>query len=66
MNGASTTLQQIGYVDYLKEGKHGWNNLHDGILAEKDTAKQAELRKHSVVSDYYVGSVHALTDTGLA
>ena len=24
MNGSSTTLQQIGYIDYLKAGAHGW------------------------------------------
>ena len=64
MNGASTTLQQIGYIDYLKEGTHGWNNLHDAVLAEKDPAKQAALRKQSVISDYYLGSVHALTEGG--
>jgi hypothetical protein len=64
MNGASKTLEQIGYLDYLKSGQHGWNNLHDAILAEKDPAKQAELRKHSVVSDFYLGSVHALTEDG--
>lgn len=64
MNGSSTTLNQIGYIDYLKEGTHGWNNLHDAILVEKDPAKQAELRKHSVVSDYYLGSVHGVSETG--
>ena len=64
MNGASVTLEQIGFVDYLKEGKHGWNNLHDGILAEKDPKKQAGLRKQAVLSDYYLGSVHALAETG--
>ncbi len=64
MNGSSTTLNQIGFVDLLKEGKHGWNNLHDGILAETDKDKQAELRKHSVISDYYLGSAHAVTETG--
>jgi hypothetical protein len=64
MNGASTTLEQIGYIDYLKKGTHGWNNLHDAILAETDTAKQADLRKMAVISDYYVGSVHAVTETG--
>ncbi len=64
MNGASTTLNQIGFVEYLKEGTHGWNNLHANILAEKDTAKQAELRKYSVVSDYYLGSAHAVTEDG--
>jgi hypothetical protein len=64
MNGASVTLEQIGFVDYLKEDKTGWNNLHKGIIDEKDTAKQMTLRKHAVLSDYYLGSVHALSQTG--
>jgi hypothetical protein len=64
MNGASKTLEQIGYIDYLKEGKHGWRNLHADILAETDPVKQGVLRKQSVLSDYYLGSVHALTETG--
>lgn len=64
MNGSSRTLEQIGFVDYLKSGTHGWNNLHEGVLAEKDPARQADLRKHAVVSDYYFGSVHALTEEG--
>ncbi len=64
MNGSSKTLEKIGFVDYLKEDKHGWNNLHEGILAEKDPAKQALLRKQAVLSDYYLGSVHALSKTG--
>jgi hypothetical protein len=64
MNGSSTTLQQVGYIDYLKEGKHGWKNLHEEILAEKDPAKQALLRRQSVVSDFYLGSVHAVAQTG--
>jgi hypothetical protein len=64
MNGASTTLEQIGFVEYLKSGKHGWNNLHEGILAEKDPVKQVQLRKLGLLSDYYLGSVHALTETG--
>ena len=64
MNGSSTTLIEIGFVDYLKEGKHGWNNLHESILAESDPAKQGKLRKESALSDYYLGSVHALSETG--
>jgi len=64
MNGSSTTLQQIGYVDYLRDGKHGWKNLHETILAEKDPAKQSALRKQAVISDYYLGSVHAVTEAG--
>ena len=64
MNGASKTLEQIGFVDYLKSGKHGWNNLHEAILAEQDKGKQMILRKQSVLSDYYLGSVHALVEKG--
>ena len=64
MNGSSVTLEEIGFVDLLKSGQHEWNNLHAAILAEQDQAKRAELRKHSVVSDYYLGSVHALTEGG--
>ncbi len=64
MNGASKTLEQIGYIDYLKVGEHGWNNLHANILAETDNDKQAELRKYSVVSDFYLGSAHVITEKG--
>lgn len=64
MNGASVTLEQIGFVAYLKTGEHGWNNLHEAILAEKDPIKREILRKQSVLSDYYLGSVHALMENG--
>ena len=64
MNGSSRTLEQIGYIDYLKEGPHGWNNLHKAILLETDQVKQAALRKQSVLSDFYLGSVHALVENG--
>jgi hypothetical protein len=64
MNGASETLAQIGYIDYVKSGSHPWKNLHEEILKETDPAKQALLRRQSVLSDFYLGSVHALTETG--
>jgi L-lactate utilization protein LutC len=64
MNGASRTLEQVGFVDLLKSGNHKWNNLHEAILAEKDPTKQAMLRKTSVLSDFYLGSVHAMAETG--
>ena len=64
MNGSSRTLDEIGFVKYLKEETHGWNNLHEAILAEKDPAKQMALRKQSVLSDFYLGSAHAIAETG--
>lgn len=63
-NGSSITLEQIGFVDYLKEGQHGWNNLHTAILAEKDPQHAKQLRKQATMSDFYLGSVHALTENG--
>lgn len=62
--GTSRTLEEIGFVEYLKGGAHGWNNLKDAIVAEQDPAAQADLRKHAVVSDYYAGSVHAIAESG--
>ena len=64
INGASKTLEQIGFVEYLKSEKHNWNNLHEEIIQEKDHAKQMTLRKRAVLSDYYLGSVHALAESG--
>jgi hypothetical protein len=64
MNGSSKTLEEIGYIDYLKGGAHPWVNPKDAILKETDQAKQVELRKHSVVSDWYLGSAHAVTEDG--
>ena len=63
-NGSSTTLNEIGYMDYLKEGAHPWNNLHAAVVLEKDPVKQAELRNASLFADYYLGSVHAIANTG--
>ena len=64
MTGSSTTLQQIGFVDLLKSGNHPWKNLKEAITKEKDPAKQMELRKKSTTSEYFLGSVHAVTQAG--
>lgn len=64
MNGSSVTLEEIGFVEYLKSGAHEWNNLHEGVLKEENKEKRDSLRKHAVVSDYYLGSVHAVSETG--
>lgn len=65
MEGASVTLEEIGFLDFLKEKKHPWNNLKEGILAEQDRAKQGLMRKQATIADYYLGSVHALSETGV-
>lgn len=64
MTGASITLEQIGFVDLLKSGAHPWRNLKDHMMEEKDPEKQALLRKQATMSQYFLGSVHAITESG--
>jgi L-lactate utilization protein LutC len=64
MTGASITLQQIGFEPLLLGGKHPWQYLKAGILAEKDPAHQLALRKQATLADYFLGSAHAISETG--
>ncbi len=66
MTGASRTLEEIGFIDLLVSGKHPWNNLKNEMLAESDPARQMDLRRASVVCDFFLGSVHAITEGGEA
>ncbi len=64
MTASSTTLSQIGFLDMLKSVKHGWHDKKQLIISEQDTAKRTELRKHAGIAAYFLGSVHAVTETG--
>lgn len=64
--GSSTTLNQIGFTDLLKSGHHPWHNLKEAIVNEKDETKKTELRRQSSLAQYFLGSVHALTEDGIA
>ncbi|MFZ5534541.1 MAG: lactate utilization protein [Patescibacteria group bacterium] len=64
MNGTSTTLEQIGYLPYLREGNHEWRDLHALITNENDKEKRTALRRESTSADFYLGSVHAVTESG--
>lgn len=64
MTAGSTTLEEIGFINLLKSGKHQWKNIKDELLAEKNESKQEELRKKSVTSKFFIGSVHAVTENG--
>ena len=64
MMGASVTLEQVGFVDVLKSGNHKWHNLKAEVAAERDPVKQTWLRKQATLADYFLGSVHAIAETG--
>jgi L-lactate utilization protein LutC len=64
MTAASVTLQQIGLEALLKGGTHPWWNMKSEIVAEKDPVQQAVLRKQATLAEYFLGSVHAITESG--
>jgi len=63
MNAGSTTLQEIGYVDYLKK-QTKWKNLHGEILNEPDHVKQSEMRRKAMCADYFLSSCSAISEAG--
>jgi L-lactate utilization protein LutC len=64
MTPGSVTLQQIGFEGLLKSGKHPWRNFKAEILAEKDPVRQTALRKEATLSEFIVGGVHAIAESG--
>ena len=64
MTGSSATLDAIGLTKMLAEGNHPWTNLKGEIVAEQDPARKTELRRMSTFADYFLGSVHAVTEDG--
>jgi L-lactate utilization protein LutC len=64
MTGASITLQQIGFEVLLNAKEHPWKYLKAEIIAEEDANKRLLLRKKATQADYFVGSVHAIAETG--
>ena len=64
MTGSSATLDAIGLTKMLSEDNHPWVNLKGQIVAEQDPKKKTELRKQATFADYFIGSVHAVTETG--
>jgi len=62
--GASLSLKEIGFEELLVSGSHPWRNLKSEYLAEKDPARQTLLRRQSTLADYFLGSVHAVSQTG--
>ena len=64
MTGSSATLDAIGLTKMLSKENHPWINLKGKIVAEQDPIKKTELRRQATFADYFLGSVHAITETG--
>lgn len=64
MNGHSTTLEEIGFMEYLSAGDHEWEALPDEIWSIDDDAEREAARRQSQTADYFLGSVNAVAATG--
>ena len=64
MTGSSTSLGQIGFMEYYISGKNPWKCLGPEVYNEKDPAKQKVLRRKSDTAEYFVASVNAVAATG--
>ena len=59
----SETLDTIGYSDFIRQTDR-YRNLYQEIAEETDRDQQRELRRLASVAEYYIGSVHAIAETG--
>ncbi|KAA9396045.1 lactate utilization protein [Haloarcula sp. CBA1130] len=64
MNGHSTTLEEIGFVEYLSDGDHEWESLPDEIWSIDDDAKRQAARRESQTADYFLGGINGISQTG--
>ncbi len=62
MNGGSTTLEQIGFLDALKNGPYDW--LRPGIAAIADPDERIRVRRRAGTADYFIGGINAVTASG--
>jgi L-lactate utilization protein LutB len=64
MNGHSTTLEEIGFDEFLSEGDHEWESLPDRIWGIDDDAERQTARRESQTADYFLGGINAVAQTG--
>lgn len=64
MNGSSTTLIEIGFVEFLSSGQHSWRDYHRVVTSENDADKRNDLRRKAVLSEYFLSGVNAIAMTG--
>src|SRR2546425_10658877 len=64
-HGSSTTLQEIGFIDHLKDVTSEYRYLNPEWQAEHDPTRRARIRaKLSVEADYFLGSVQTISQQG--
>jgi hypothetical protein len=64
MNGHSTTLEEVGFMDYLGEADHGWESLPDQVWSIDDDDERQAARREAQTADYFLGGINAIAQTG--
>lgn len=64
MTGSSTTLKEIGLMDYLSSKDSKFTFLQEQVNQENDEKSRQDLRRHSLTADYFISSVNAVTADG--
>jgi hypothetical protein len=64
MAGSSTTLEEIGFSNYLELHDKLWKSLNQEIRMENDSAKRHEIRRRAVTAEYFLGSINAISMNG--
>src|SRR5260221_8939477 len=62
MNGGSTTLEQIGFLEALKGGPYDW--LRPRVKAVNDPEERTRARRRATIADYFVRGINAVTEAG--
>ncbi|MFC5278311.1 lactate utilization protein [Halorubrum rubrum] len=64
MNGHSTTLEEIGFDEFLGGDDHEWESLPDEIWRIDDDAERQAARREAQTADYFLGGINAIARTG--
>jgi hypothetical protein len=62
--GSSTTLEEIGFFDYINSEECTWVDLYREAWSEEDGDKRHYMLTKANSSDYFVGSVNAVSQNG--
>jgi len=62
---SSTTLKEIGFMDYVQGDEHEWDYLGKKLYEEKDPVKQGAMRRRFLAADYFVGGINAISKDGI-
>ena len=62
MNGGSSTLEEIGFLETLQSGRYAW--LRPAIVATHDREERIRARRRATTADWLVGGINAVTLAG--